>query len=58
MHRVAKITVWLRDASNFDTLNRLYAEYFPEHPPARSTPIVGLPKANMQISIEAISVVE
>lgn len=58
MHRVAKTTVWLSDAANFDTLNKLYTEYFPEHPPARSTPIVSLPRPNLLISIEAIAVVE
>lgn len=58
MHRVAKTIVWLKDAANFETLNKLYAEYFPEHPPARSTPVVNLPKANLLISIEAIAVVE
>ena len=58
MHRVAKTTVWLKDAANFETLNKLYAEYFPGHPPVRSTPVVSLPKANLQISIEAIAVVE
>ena len=56
LRRVIKTTVWLRDASNFDALNKLYAEYFPVDPPARSTPVVDLPKPNLQISIEAIAV--
>ena len=55
--RVIKTTIWLRDATNFETLNKLYTEYFPVDPPARSTPVVGLPKPNLQISIEAIAVV-
>ncbi len=58
MHQVAKTTVWLYDAANFETLNKLYAEYFPLNPPARSTPVVKLPKENLQISIEAIAVVD
>jgi 2-iminobutanoate/2-iminopropanoate deaminase len=58
MQQVAKTTVWLCDAANFDTLNKLYAEYFPINPPARSTPVVNLPKANLLISIEAIAVIE
>lgn len=57
MRQVAKTTVWLCDAANFDTLNKLYAEYFPVNPPARSTPGVKLPRENLQISIEAIAVV-
>src|SRR5262249_366296 len=36
LERVVKTTVWLRDAANFDLLNKLYAEYFPKNPPARS----------------------
>jgi len=57
MQQVAKTTVWLCDAANFDTLNKLYAEYFPVNPPARSTPVVKMPRENLQISIEAIAVV-
>ena len=57
MQQVAKTTVWLCDAANFDTLNKLYAEYFPVNQPARSTPVVKLPRENLQISIEAIAVV-
>ena len=58
MRQVAKTTVWLCDAENFETLNKLYAEYFPENPPARSTPVVNLPRPNLKISIEAIAVVD
>ena len=56
LENVVKTTVWLRDATSFDSLNRLYAEYFPKNAPARSTPIVALPKPNLQISIEAIAI--
>lgn len=55
LEKVAKTTVWLVDASNFDSLNRLYAEYFPINPPVRSTPVVSLPKKEFQLSIEAIA---
>ena len=58
LQQVAKTTVWLCDAENFEILNKLYAEYFSVNPPARSTPIVKLPKENLQISIEAIAVIE
>src|SRR3977135_3048644 len=34
---VVKATVWLDDARDFWTFNRVYAEFFPEHKPARST---------------------
>ncbi len=57
LKHVVKTTVWLQDAANFDVLNKLYKEYFPENAPARSTPVVNLPKPNLQISIEAIAAV-
>ena len=33
---VVKTTIWLTDPSDFAAFNRVYAEYFPEGPPARS----------------------
>ncbi len=33
---VVKVTVWLDDTRDFWTFNRIYMEYFGEHPPARS----------------------
>ena len=58
MSKVIKTTVWLCDAKNFTKLNELYTEYFPINPPARSTPIVGLPFETLQISIECIAYIE
>jgi 2-iminobutanoate/2-iminopropanoate deaminase len=52
---VVKTTVYLADASQFETLNALFGEYFPENPPTRATPVVQLPKG-LRISIEAIAV--
>ncbi len=57
-----KVTEWsslrssLTDLENGEAANRLYAEYFPTKPPARSSPIVKLPRG-LLISIEAIAVV-
>jgi hypothetical protein len=58
LDKVAKTTIWLVDASNFDCLNKLYAEYFPTNPPSRSTPTIALPKKEFQLSIEAIATVD
>jgi 2-iminobutanoate/2-iminopropanoate deaminase len=55
LKHVVKTTVFLADASNFGILNKLYAEYFPQDPPARSTPIARLPLEELAISIEAIA---
>ncbi len=56
LEHVVKITTFLSDVKDGVVTNRLVAEYFPVDPPARSTPIVGLPR-DLRISIEAIAVV-
>ncbi len=53
-----KILVWLKNAEDFDQLNVLYKEYFPTNPPARSVPVVDLPKPEYLLSIEAVAVVK
>ncbi len=53
---VVKTTVFLTDMGNFAEMNRVYAEYFPHNPPARSTiQVAALPKG-AAIEIEAIAV--
>ncbi|MDP6776915.1 MAG: Rid family detoxifying hydrolase [Candidatus Latescibacteria bacterium] len=37
MARVVKMTVYLQDLEDFDRVNEIYARYFPESPPARTT---------------------
>jgi 2-iminobutanoate/2-iminopropanoate deaminase len=54
LDRVVKTTIWLYSADAFPAMNALFAEFFPSNPPARSTPIVGLPR-DLRISIEAIA---
>ena len=34
---IVKVNVWLDDTRDFWTFNRVYASYFPENKPARST---------------------
>ena len=55
MSDVVKTTCWVADAQAFQTFNALYAEFFPNEPPTRSTPIVALPKG-LLFSIECIAV--
>ena len=57
LRRVVKVTCFLADPDAFPKLNELFTEYFPESPPARSTPVISLPKG-LLFSIEAIAVVE
>jgi 2-iminobutanoate/2-iminopropanoate deaminase len=52
LERVVKTTVFLGSAEDFPAMNQLFAEFFPSAPPARATPIVGLPRS-LRISIEA-----
>ena len=37
MEDVIKVNVWLDDTRDFSGYNRIFAEYFTENPPARST---------------------
>jgi 2-iminobutanoate/2-iminopropanoate deaminase len=54
---VVKTTIFCADSTAFATVNQLYSEYFPSNPPARSVPIVQLPRG-LLISIECIAVQE
>jgi len=52
---VLKTTVFLRDMQDFPRMNAVYASYFGENPPARSTvQVAGLPKGGA-VEIEAIA---
>jgi len=51
---VVKCTVWLDDARDFWTFNRIYAEAFPDNKPARSTTQAKL-MVDAKIEIEAIA---
>jgi 2-iminobutanoate/2-iminopropanoate deaminase len=57
LHRVVKVTCFMADVTGFPTLNELFAEFFPDSPPVRSTPVVALPKG-LLFSVEAIAVVD
>ena len=55
--RVVKVTCYVTDAAAFPTLNALFTEFFPVAPPARSTPIVQIPRG-LLFSIDAIAVAD
>lgn len=40
MENVLKCGCFLTDAADFDTMNKVYREFFPKDPPARSTVVV------------------
>ncbi len=52
---VVKTTIFLADMADFAEMNRVYGEFFPENPPARSTfQVAALPK-NAAVEIEAVA---
>jgi 2-iminobutanoate/2-iminopropanoate deaminase len=54
---VVKTTVFLKDMSDFPKMNSVYAEFFNENPPARSTvAVAGLPKG-ASVEIEAVALI-
>lgn len=53
---VVKTTVFLQNMSDFAAMNTVYAEFFPENPPARSTvQVAGLPKGAL-VEIECLAI--
>jgi 2-iminobutanoate/2-iminopropanoate deaminase len=55
LNYVVKTTVFLQDMGDFAKMNAIYAEFFPEHPPARSTvQVAGLPKGAL-VEIECVA---
>ena len=52
---VTRATVYLTDLGNFQTLNAIYAEYFGNHKPARSTVGVAQLPRGAQVEIDLIA---
>jgi len=58
LEQVVKTTVFLRDMGQFAAMNGVYARFFGDHRPARSTvAVVGLP-LDAQVEIEAVAALE
>ena len=54
MDNVVKTTVFLKDMADFPKMNAIYAEFFGENPPARSTvAVMALPKGGL-VEVEAV----
>ena len=57
LNYVVKTTVFLCDMADFPKMNAIYAEFFPENPPARSAvEVAALPKG-VAVEIEAVAMV-
>jgi 2-iminobutanoate/2-iminopropanoate deaminase len=54
---VVKTTVFLRDMGEFAAMNEVYARFFGDHAPARSTVQAARLPRDCSVEIEAIAVV-
>ena len=52
---IVKTTVFLKDLGDFQTLNAIYAEYFADHKPARSTIQVAKLPLDSLVEIECVA---
>lgn len=57
INNVVKVTLYLTDINNFAVVNKIYAQFFGEHAPARSTAPAGPLPANYLVEIDAVAVV-
>lgn len=55
MDKVLKTTIYAVNCAYFAEINAIYAEYFPENPPARTFATVGAWPWEFDIEIEAIA---
>ncbi|MBA7600626.1 MAG: reactive intermediate/imine deaminase [Calditrichaeota bacterium] len=56
LDHVIKFTVFLTDLGNFSTLNKVFAKYFADSPPARSAVQVAALPLGAEVEIEAVAV--
>jgi len=55
MADVVKCSVFLRDGKDFQSMNEVYAEYFNENKPARTTVETKFANPHMKVEIDAIA---
>lgn len=56
LSKVVKTTVFLQDMNDFTAMNAVYAEFFGEHKPARSTVQAARLPRDVSVEIEAVAV--
>jgi len=56
LDKVVKTTVFLSEMDNFGAMNEVYAKFFGEHKPARSTVAVKTLPKNALVEIECIAI--
>ena len=57
MNQIVKTTIFLADLCDFETVNKVYTEYFHEPYPARSTVEVSKLPKGARLEIDAIAVI-
>ncbi|MCA0454383.1 MAG: Rid family detoxifying hydrolase [Chloroflexi bacterium] len=55
MDKIVRTTVYLSDVTTFAEMNAVYATFFGENPPARSTVQAVLPRAGALIEVDCIA---
>ncbi len=55
LKNIVKTTIFLKNMADFAAVNEIYAGFFPEKPPARSTVEVSALPKNAPLEIEAIA---
>jgi len=56
LDRAVKVTVFLKNISDFQAMNEVYAKFFPRVPPARSTVQAVLPNDAALVEIDVIAI--
>jgi 2-iminobutanoate/2-iminopropanoate deaminase len=56
--QVVKTTVFLQDIADFQAMNGVYAQFFGDHPPARTTVQAAALPLGALVEIEAVAIVE
>ena len=55
LENVLRLGVYLKERTDFQKMNQLFTEFFPEKPPARSTIVTNLVNEIMLVEIDAIA---
>jgi 2-iminobutanoate/2-iminopropanoate deaminase len=54
MANVVKVNVYLQDVAEFKAMNEVYARFFPESPPARTT-VQAMPPVDIRVEIDCVA---
>lgn len=58
MSKIVKTTIFMVTGNDFNVINKIYGEFFPENAPARSTPQVMPFPGGILISVECIALID